>query len=282
LVETDNMAARGAAGKLSSKAADMQELMRRLFRMAERHGFRVRVTHTPGEKLDRPDQTSRGDAAEEPRARLARGLWGEVETRWGPFDQFLGAERELGATAEPVGKVDTTERIWAHPTMATVGTALRRVGERMARSGGHGAVALALVPDEGPAAWSALMRHGLVVGRVAVGEEVLDMNVLGQWQRCRAQRASRLVLFPRVAGAMVRRLELTAEEGQEMRTVARGSEFERSAARGEGYGEGAEGRALRLPAMPGSFIYSLSSSTSPEEGRGCLYRVAVPTDEEGG
>ena len=36
---------------LSSKAADMQELVRRLFRMARRHGFsRVRVTHTPQER----------------------------------------------------------------------------------------------------------------------------------------------------------------------------------------------------------------------------------------
>ena len=76
LVETDNMAARGAAGKLSSKAADMQELMRRLFRMSERHGFAVRVMHTPGKKLDRPDQTSRGDATEEPRA--VEGGGGEV------------------------------------------------------------------------------------------------------------------------------------------------------------------------------------------------------------
>jgi hypothetical protein len=44
LVETDNMAARGAVGKMASKAADMQELVRRLFRLSERHGFGVRVT----------------------------------------------------------------------------------------------------------------------------------------------------------------------------------------------------------------------------------------------
>ena len=70
LVETDNMAARGAASKFSSKAADMQELVRRLMRLGERHGFTLRVTHTPGSKLDRPDQTSRGDAVEESRLRL--------------------------------------------------------------------------------------------------------------------------------------------------------------------------------------------------------------------
>jgi hypothetical protein len=281
LVETDNMAARGAAGKLSSKAADMQEQIRRLFRLSERHGFRVRVTHTPGEKLDRPDQTSRGDAAEEPRARMAPEWWGEVEARWGPFDQFLGAERELSATAKPREASGAEERIWAHPTTATVGTALRRVGERLARSGGHGATALVLVPEGGPATWAGLLRHGLVVGRVAEGEEALEMNVLGRWQRCRAQRASRLVLFPRVAGATVRRLELTAKEGLEVRTVARGSPHEREVGRGEGYIAQGAGGALRLPVMPGSFMYSLSSE-QPGSGRGCLYRVGLPTAEEGG
>ena len=70
LIETDNMAAKGAARKMASKAADMQELVRRLYRAAEKFGFSIRVMHTPGEKLDRPDQTSRGDAVEEPRARL--------------------------------------------------------------------------------------------------------------------------------------------------------------------------------------------------------------------
>jgi hypothetical protein len=281
LVETDNMAARGAAGKLASKAADMQEQMRRLFRLSELHGFRVRVTHTPGEKLDRPDQTSRGDAAEEPRARLAPEWWREVEARWGPFDQFLGAERELSATAKPRVTGDAVERIWAHPTTATAGTALRRVGERLARSGGHGASALALVPEGGPATWAGLLRHGLVVGRVAEGEEALEMNVLGKWRRRRAQRASRLVLFPRVAGAMVRRLELTTEEGLEVRTVARGSPHEREVGRGEGYVAQGAGEALRLPVLPGSFMYSLASE-QPGSGRGCLYRVALPTAGEGG
>ena len=69
LVETDNMSAKDATRKLASKAADMQELIRRLYRLAEKHGFWLRVTHTPGVKLDRPDQTSRGDATEEPRMR---------------------------------------------------------------------------------------------------------------------------------------------------------------------------------------------------------------------
>ena len=60
LIETDNMAAKGASEKLSSKAEDMQELVRRLLLSAERFGFELRVTHTPGEKLDRPDLSYRG------------------------------------------------------------------------------------------------------------------------------------------------------------------------------------------------------------------------------
>jgi hypothetical protein len=86
-----------------------------------------------------------------------------------------------------------------------------------------------------------LLRHGLVVGRVEEGDAVLEMNVLAvdKWQRCSAiRRASQLVLFPRVAGASVRRLEITVEEGIEMadaHRVAPGSAHERKAARGEGY-----------------------------------------------
>jgi hypothetical protein len=240
----------------------------------------VRVTHTPGEKLDRPDQTSRGDAAEEPRARLSADVWRAVEERWGPFDHFLGAERDLGSAVR-AQEASATERIWTHPTMSTVGTALRRVGERMARSGGHGAVALALVTSDGRAAWAGLLRHGLVAGRVEVGDAVLDMNVLGQWQRCRARRASQLVLFPRVAGASVRQLEITVEEGMEERIVAPGSAHERRALRGEGYVGAERDEALRLPVMPGSFMYSLPAGGAAD-GRGCLYRAVLPTEEEGG
>lgn len=47
LVETDNMAAKGASSKLSSKSADMQELVRRLMRLSERHEFTLRVTQQP-------------------------------------------------------------------------------------------------------------------------------------------------------------------------------------------------------------------------------------------
>ena len=72
LIETDNLAAKGAAAKLSSSAEDMQELVRRLLELCEEHDITLRLTHTPGVKLDRPDQTSRGDPAEEPRESEAR------------------------------------------------------------------------------------------------------------------------------------------------------------------------------------------------------------------
>eukprot|EP00966_Prymnesium_polylepis_P006278 144111-Prymnesium_polylepis.1 len=64
------MAALGAAGKLTSSSEDMQELIRRMFELAVQHQITVRLTHTPGVKLHRPDQTSRGDPVEEPRQQL--------------------------------------------------------------------------------------------------------------------------------------------------------------------------------------------------------------------
>ena len=169
LIETDNMAAKGASEKLSSKAEDMQELVRRLLLSAEKFGFELRVTHTPGEKLDRPDQTSRGDATEEPRARLRSHVFGEVAARWGPFSDFLGAEREHQQPAALDGAEGAPRRLWAHPTMNTVGSALRRVQDEVTRDMERGATALALVPDDDAPAWSKLLRHGLTVGRLGEG-----------------------------------------------------------------------------------------------------------------
>ena len=271
LIETDNMAAAGATRKMASKAEDMQELIRRILRLGEAHGFRVRVTHTPGEKLDRPDQTSRGDAAEEPRARLRPEVFREVEARWGPFSSFLGAERELATTA-PSGQEGELRRLWVHPTLSTVGTAMRRVQEEMAREGPTAAVALALVPDDDAPAWSRLMRHGVVVGRLEEGSAALEMNVLGAWQPCQVQRPMRFVVFPRTAGGPPRRVALTHRQGMEI--VQRGG---RTTTAGEGYLQMALGKGLRLPVLAGSFVYSL-----PEVAGGCggLYQVAEPTTSE--
>eukprot|EP00966_Prymnesium_polylepis_P124399 2876909-Prymnesium_polylepis.1 len=97
------MAAKGAGSRRSSKAEDMQELVRRLVDACERHGIRLRLTHTPGEKLDRPDQTSRGDPAEEPRQRLAAGGFMDVAARWGPFTGMMGPERSHAEAAIAAG-----------------------------------------------------------------------------------------------------------------------------------------------------------------------------------
>jgi hypothetical protein len=73
----------------------MQELVRRLLRLSERYGFVIRVTHTPGSKLDRPDQTSRGDAVEEPRFRLREDIFERLSERYGPFTSLSGQSESL-------------------------------------------------------------------------------------------------------------------------------------------------------------------------------------------
>ena len=270
LVEGDNMAAVACSNKLASKSEDMQELMRRLLRLSRRHGFVLRSTHTPGEKLDRPDQTSRGDAAEEPRARVGRRLFKEVETRWGAFDSFLGAEREHGQCSKGGG--DGT-RLWVHPTFATTGTALRRIGERLEGGAATTTTAVALVPDDDAPQWSSLLRHGLVVGRLGRGSEAVEMSVSGQWRPCRVRRPMRFVLFPRAAGCAVRRLmishlqarQLDATEGSPRRIA------------GAGYALTDEGASLRLPVLPGSYAYSLPRG---DARTGCLYRACEPNAVE--
>jgi hypothetical protein len=274
MVETDNMAAKGAAGKLASKAADMQELVRRLLRASERYGFVLRVTHTPGEKLDRPDQTSRGDAVEEPRARWRAEAFEPVCQRWGPFDGFVGAEREHVVGASKAG--DVGAHLWVHPNVQTVGTALRQVGQRLAADrGGQSLRAVVVVPDGEPMAWDNMLRHGLVVGRTDVGWGGLEMNELGQWRERPAIRPSRVVLFPRAAGHRAMRVQLTHREGIDMGAV--GGEGGSQVA-GAGYALSSDGTSLVLPLLPGSYAYARG-----ENGwHGTLYRIAEPSQLEKG
>ena len=267
LIETDNMAAMFAARKMASKAADMQELVRRLLRLSERHGFHLRVTHTPGEKLDRPDQTSRGDAAEEPRARLNQGLFGRLESRWGAFNSMLGAEREHAHCGDWEAE---GARIWAHPTYNTVGTALRRIGERMAAKSGSKVRAMALIPDDESAAWNSLLRHGLTIGRFRAGDRGLERAGSTNWTPCRFVRPMRLVLFPRAAGAITRRVELRYREG--IASVD-------GVAAGAGYALKADGSGFNLRPMPGAWVYSAPKGDSE---RGCLCQVVAPTARESG
>ena len=117
MIETDNTAAKGAAEKLASTAASMQEMLRRLYAEAERHGITVKLIHTPGAKLFRPDQTSRGDPIEEPRVRLREEEFALFDMRFGPFTECIGAERRHHVTSAARSVTDLgLSRLWVHPT----------------------------------------------------------------------------------------------------------------------------------------------------------------------
>ena len=246
LVETDNMAAKGAAQKLSSKAEDSQELVRRLLEAAEEFGVQLRFTHTPGVKLVRPDQTSRGLPVEEPRVRLAAGLFRLLEARFGPFDEILGGERRVAAAGQ--GR----SRLFMHPTFATVATALRMIGERLMASDGERVTGVVVVPFAPEAKWWGLLRHFTVVGHSDVGQQgQLEMNQAGSWQPVRVRRAFLMLAFPRAAGAVVRPVRAPTESQGYVQSVHGGSGF-----------------FLPLPA--GAMLYGPSGQKGQ---RGCLYRV---------
>eukprot|EP00966_Prymnesium_polylepis_P233046 5389832-Prymnesium_polylepis.1 len=111
--------------------------------------------------------------------RLREGEWRRVVSRWGPFDGLIGAERELGQAWAGSHKPEV--RLWSHPTLATVGSSLRRIGERLAERSALGIRALAMIPANGSEQWRSLLKYGLIVGRWEEGERVLETNVLGRW-----------------------------------------------------------------------------------------------------
>ena len=198
LLETDNMAAKGAASKRASKAKDMQELVRRLVCLCEQFDITLRLTHTPGLKLDRPDQTSRGDPVEEPRLRLRRPFFSAVERRWGHFTSFVGAERAWGSrSVEGRG-----EMAWMHATHATVGSALRLLADRatQALETGQRFRAVAVVPDGSGAALDGITRHMAPASRVPAGSRVLESFGAGTWRPVPAHRGLTLFVYPRAAG----------------------------------------------------------------------------------
>ena len=77
MVETDNMTAYETGKRRRARVAAMQELIRRLVDSCERNDIELALTHTPGVKLDRPDQTSR--RSEE------RRVGKECRSRWSPY-----------------------------------------------------------------------------------------------------------------------------------------------------------------------------------------------------
>ena len=248
LIETDNMAAKGAASKLSSKSEDMQELIRRLLEAASRWGIVLRLTHTPGAKLHRPDQTSRGDPIEEPRVRLSEDSFRLLEKRFGPFNEFLGAEREFSSGSRAS---DRQGRVWMHPTFSTVGTSLRVLGERMSRGDVDGGVIV--VPDAPTAAWWKLTKHFACVGRLRSGDGGLERTRFDSWQPCPLTRDAIVLAFPRASESLARPLW----------TGMGGSV-------GDGYVKTIDGAHLGLPTMKGQFVYQ--GGTAPGSV-GVLYSV---------
>ena len=273
LVETDNMAAKGSSARRSSKAPDMQELVRRLVDACERHRIRLRLTHTPGAQLDRPDQTSRGEPVEEPRQRVCGPLFAALERAWGPFGSFIGPEREHSAPAPPAG--GRTPVAWFHPTSGSVGSTLRILHERavQARNEGNTYRALALVPTADFASWSPLARHLGVVGRIAEGSRVLEEYGAGRWHTVPARRELTLLAYPRTAGSACVPVVLlgsgVAVETQRLKLELAGDDEWGWSSTGI---EGDESLYRVLPV--GSFVYY------PDEagGRGTLARVAASFD----
>ena len=267
LLETDNTSAKGAAEQLKSKAEDMQELVRRLLEKSTFHGINLRFTHTPGAKLDRPDQTSRGDPVDEPRVRMCRKAFESVNRRFGPFTEYMGAERQHRMSG---GYGDEAPRIWMHPTYRTVGSGLRLLGERLIASDGERAQGVVIVPDAEGAKWRQMLKHFTVVGRRPSGDQHLEMSQLGHWRKVSSQRATLLLQFPRVAG-LLRRARVTNEELSMMS----------GAVEREGYVQSCCDGGAHVPLMKGSVVYSKAPSPG---GVGVLYIVWAdfdPTSESG-
>jgi hypothetical protein len=205
LIELDNTCAYEAARQFYCKTEDMQELVRRIVDRAERFGITLRPVHTPGAMLHRPDQTSRGDAPEEPRVRLRRAAFASLEYAFGPFDAFLGAEREHASGSGAAPSEGRAQRLWLHPSFTTVGSALRLIGERLDPDPTRCARGLVLVPYAPDAPWWRLTRHFTPVGRLEVGSAHLEINRLGRWEPVGALRESVLLAFPRAANAQLQR-----------------------------------------------------------------------------
>ena len=250
LVETDNMAARGAVTKMSSSSEAMAELLRRILDICERQEITVRCVHTPGEKLHRPDQSSRGDAIEEPRVRLTREAFLQVAKSAGPFTHFIGSERQYGQQ-EIASAAD--RRLFAHPTFSTVGSTLRHIGTMMQDH--QGAQGIVLVPEAPEAGWWSMLRHFACIGRWPAGSAHLEDCLIGTGRSVRSRRPTLILSFPRAAGAMPR--QLTNETGR------------------DGRGRELRGKEWHLHALEGSIVYQPGRIAGQP---GCLYWLAQPYD----
>ena len=258
LVETDNMVARATGAKGHSKAAEMQELLRRLCEACARFEIVLSLTHQPGLKLDRPDQISRGASMEEPRIRLSGPAFEPWEARFGPFTEFLGAERDHAAGDLPL---DDRARLFVHPSFSTVGSALRMVGERMREAMDGNTSGLVVVPWAPEALWWKMMRYFSVVAHLSPGlhHPMLEANTLGSWRPLAAARPSLIAAFPRSSGSQARPVHVTSFSSSPPSAGYEEVPMEGKAREGE------HKYALVLP--KGTFVYS-----TPETGEfGGLY-----------
>ena len=253
LVETDNMTAYETGKRRRARVAAMQELIRRLVDSCERHDIELALTHTPGVKLDRPDQTSRGDAVEEPRQRLGPELFGELAERFGPFTEFIGGERwHPQAKAMSAASV----RLWLHPSFATVGSALRLMTERLSQAGA-GAEGVIVVPDDCTTQWWTMTRYFSVEGRIRAGAGIQESRI-GQWCPARSRRDALILRFPRSAGSTVRVLLDEAGTAPDFCTTVRGPP--------------------RLRLLPGAIVMRLSAgreASARTVASGCWERYEV-------
>lgn len=270
LVELDNTCAYEVARRYYSKAEDLQELVRRLLDRAGRYGITLRPVHTPGAMLDRPDQTSRGDAPEVPRQRLRREVFEQLSRRFGPFTEYLGAEREH-AVSSPRSASETRDCLWLHPSFATVGSALRLVGERLVTDPSSCPCGVIVVPDDPQAAWWRLTRFLRPVGRWWRGACVLEENRLGLWADISAARSMVIFSFPATAGAPSLRLLDAVALGLPESAVRLEAAAAAAAAAGLQVGHLAISADAPLPA--GSVLYSPPYPLVVEdvESMGCVY-----------
>ena len=220
--------------------------------------------------LHRPDQTSRGDPAEEPRVRFSRVEFARLSARFGPFTEFLGAERTL---AEPSsGDEGRAPALWAHPSFATVASALRLMAGRISLVQTEAPTGLIVVPWAPEAAWWRLTRHFVCVARFPIGSRHLVSFRSGAWRPVSARRPTAIFAFPRTSGAVAMQLSHLCELGRE---EVQPSQLDRWA---------------RLAAIPvteeaplpvGSLLYVPLRVAEPEgyhSDAGCLYRLEEAFD----
>jgi len=284
LVETDNTFGHETVKKLHCKSEDSQELVRRIHHLSLKHGFVIKSVHTPGIMLKRPDGTSRGATPAEPRLRARLTEFKGLESRFGPFDEYLGSEREHAAVAG--GARQLFPRLWAHPDYDTVGSTLRLVCERLTldtRTCPRGVVVVPFAPEAG---WWKLVKHFACVGRWEPGHMQLEANALGVWVPTTNVRPTLLLAFPRAGATLMPLRDAVMMGGVEARAEI---ELNQSGLAAGAFDRISNSWVNPVSALPrGTLLYSARRATPselrPHSGRslpGTLYLTTEPFDGTG-